>query len=207
MKRIGIFGGTFDPVHNGHLAAAQAARERLGLDRVIFVPAGRPPHKPGRALTPAKHRLAMVGLAIRGNAGFVLSADEIARPDTSFTVDTLERLASRLGKCKLHLLIGMDQALQLDTWRRPERIFALAEVDVVSRPGYREEGIPSRWRKRLRSVETPGLEISSRLIRRWARQGRSIAYLVPDPVSRYIRRHGLYRRGGQAVGKEADGGG
>lgn len=196
-------------MHNGHLAAAQAARERLGLDRVIFVPAGRPPHKPGRALTPAKHRLAMVGLAIRGNAGFVLSADEIARPDPSFTVDTLERLASRLGKCKLHLLIGMDQALQLDTWRRPERIFALAEVDVVSRPGYRADGVPTKWRKRLKMVETPGLEISSSLIRRWSRQGKSIAYLVPIPVSRYIGRHGLYRyrRGGQAFGKEAGGGG
>jgi nicotinate-nucleotide adenylyltransferase len=193
MKKIGIFGGTFDPIHNGHLAAAQAALEALDLERIIFVPAGHPPHKRGRVLTEAGHRLAMVKLAIRDNKRFQASAAELDSDNPSFTVNTLERMASSLGKCRLHLIIGMDQALQLDTWRHPEKIFALAEVDVLTRPGYRPADLNPRWLNRIRMVEIPELDISSSRVRRLAKQGRSIAHLVPAPVAAYIRRIKLYR--------------
>lgn len=199
LGRTGIFGGTFDPVHNGHLAAAQEAMELLGLDRVVFVPAARPPHKRGRRLTEAGHRLAMVSLAVRGNRRFQVSAAEIGRPAPSFTADTLEGFAPTKGRGRLHLLIGMDQAEMLDTWKKPERIFALAEVDVLSRPGHSAERIPPRWRDMVRLVEIPGLDISSSRIRQMASQGRSIEYLVPKPVAGYITRHRLYR--GSAGGK------
>lgn len=195
MKRTGVFGGTFDPVHIGHLAAAQAALETLGLDRVVFVPAGRPPHKLGRRLSESRHRLAMVRLAIKGNSRFAASASEIVSPGPSFTVNTLERIASDGKGQRLHLLIGTDQAQQLDTWMNPERIFSLAEVDVLARPGYQANMIPGRWRDLVRTVEIPRLEVSSSLIRGLASKGRSVAYLVPAPVAAYIARHGLYRGG------------
>lgn len=197
LGRTGIFGGTFDPIHNGHLAAAQAALELLGLNRVVFVPAARPPHKRGRRLTAAGHRLTMVRLATRGNRRFRVSEAEIGRPAPSFTADTLECFALPKGEGRLHLLIGMDQAEMLDTWKNPERIFALAEVDVLSRPGHSVDRIPSRWRGRVRIIEIPGLDISSSRIRLMASRGRSIEYLVPKPVAAYIARHRLYRSWGQ----------
>ncbi len=197
--RIGIFGGTFDPIHNGHLAAAQAALELLGLDRVVFVPAARPPHKTGRRLAAAEHRLTMVNLAVRGNRRFVVSRAEIGRPGPCFTVDTLEGLIPPKGRDRLHLLIGMDQAEWLDTWKKPERIFALAEIDVLSRPGHSTDRIPPRWRRRVRLVEIPGLDISASRIRQMVSRGRSVEYLVPKPVAGYIARHRLYR--GSAGGK------
>lgn len=203
IGRTGIFGGTFDPVHNGHLAAAQAALELLGLERVMFVPAGRPPHKPGRRLTAARHRLAMVRLAVRGNRRFVVSRAEMGRHGPCFTADTLEGLDPTKGRARLHLLIGMDQAEMLDTWKRPEKIFALAEVDVLSRPGHSPQGIPPRWRGRVRIIEIPGLDISSSRIRLLVSRGRSIEYLVPKPVAGYIARHRLYR--GSAGGKAGKG--
>lgn len=204
MIRTGIFGGTFDPVHNGHLAAAQAALELLGLDRVAFVPAARPPHKLGRRLTAAGHRLAMVRLAASGNRRFMVSEAEIDRPGPCFTADTLESFVPSNGRARLHLLIGMDQAEMLDTWKRPERIFALAEVDVLSRPGHAAGRIPPRWRGRVRIVEIPGLDISSSLIRLLASQGRSVEYLVPKPVAGYIARHRLYQGpAGRKAGKNS----
>lgn len=195
MKRIGVFGGTFDPIHNGHLAAAQAASELLGLDRVLFVPAGRPPHKRGRQLTEARHRLAMVRLAIRGNRRFQISPVEIDLPKPSFTIDTLQRLCHHRDRAdlRLHLLIGMDQAEMLDTWKKPEGLFAMAEVDVLTRPGHTADKIPARWRHRARIVEIPSLDISSSQIRLMVAQGRCIDYLVPGAVAGYIIRHSLYR--------------
>lgn len=194
MKRIGIFGGTFDPIHLGHLAAAQASLEDLRLEKVIFVPAGRPPHKCRRRLTGSGHRLAMVRLAIRGNRGFHLSPAEADSRQTSFTANTLKTIGDELGRCRLHLLIGMDQALQLDSWKHPEQIFSLAEVDVLTRPGYRADGIPRHWRDMVKLVAVPGLDISSSFVRRMAGAGRSIRYLVPGPVADYVRARGLYRR-------------
>jgi nicotinate-nucleotide adenylyltransferase len=197
LRRIGVFGGTFDPIHTGHLAAAQAAMEILGLDKVVFVPAACPPHKRGQALADARHRLAMVRLAARDNPHFEVSSAEIDAAGPSFTVDTLEVLKARCGPCRLHLLMGLDQALQLDTWRRPERILTLAEVDVLSRPGFDPAAIPLKWRRLVRTVEVPGLEISSSLVRNLAGRGLSISYLVPSAVARYIHRHGLYRKRGK----------
>jgi len=172
--------------------------EALGLDKVVFVPAARPPHKRGRAFADAGHRLAMVRLAVRGNQRFEVSPAEIGQSGTSFTVDTLEGLKARCGRNRLHLLIGLDQALHLDTWRRPERIFTLAEVDVLSRPGFDQGAIPSKWRRLVRTVDVPGLEISSSLVRSLAGRGLSISYLVPAAVDSYIRRHGLYRKRGNS---------
>ncbi len=191
-KTIGIFGGTFDPIHLGHLAVAQAAAEELRLDRVVFVPAGSPPHKQRRHITPAAKRLAMVALAVKGNPRFEVSDYEIASSGPSFTVSTLEHFASR-GWGRLYLLIGLDQARSLDTWRNPQRLFSLARVVVLSRPGFRLEEIPPTWRSRIRLLNVPYLDISSSRIRRLAARGRSVRYLVPEPVAGYISRHRLYR--------------
>jgi len=201
MRRIGVFGGTFDPPHAGHLALAERARERLGLDRVLFVPAGTPPHKRGRRLSSAGTRAAMTRLALRGHPAFRLSTLELARSGPSFTVDTLRTLRARHPEARLFLLIGEDSLGDFRTWRDPEGIRALATLVVARRPA---NGRGGARRTRLRRapaprrgvvwLDNPGLDISSSALRARARAGGSLRYLVPDAVARYVTRHRLYRR-------------
>lgn len=194
-ERLGIFGGTFDPPHLGHLALAEWARVRLRLDRVLFVPAGLPPHKRRAPLSGAVARLAMTRLAVRGHRAFVVAAHEVRVPAPSYTCDTVLRFAARWPKSRLFLLIGADSLDEFRSWRDPEGILARATLAVAARPG---SGKPAAraWARRRGAVwiGNPGLEVSSSMIRARARAGASLKYLVPDAVARYIARHRLYRK-------------
>ena len=201
MARIGILGGTFDPIHDGHLLIAESARVCLGLDRVIFIPAGRPWLKSDREVTDPAHRLSMVELAIADNPRFEVSAIEVERPGPTYTVDTLAELRRRLGvRAELYLILGMDSVRELGRWHRPERIFEMCTVVVVSRPGVADVSIPELERDfpssagRVRIVCGPMVDMSATDIR--ARVGgRASLNGVPDSARDYIREHGLYSEG------------
>ena len=192
IRRLGLFGGTFDPPHVGHLALAEWARDRLRLDLVLFVPAGRPPHKRRSVLSPAADRLAMTRLAVRGHPAFRVSTIETRRQGPSFTVDTLGWARARFPGAQVFLLVGADSLADLPHWHEPERIVRLARLAVAARPGRRHR-VRARFGARVVELDNPGLEVSSSAIRARARAGHSIRYLVPESVERYIRRHGLYR--------------
>lgn len=184
--RIGVFGGTFDPVHVGHLSIAQAALECVPLDRMIFVPARRSPLKDRGPFASEADRLAMLRLATAGEPRFAVSTAELDRSGASYTVDTLEQLA---GEGELYLVMGADAARDFDRWQRPERIRELATLLVAARPGTpappEEDG--------LTVFDAPCLDISSRELRARAARGRSLRYLVPDAALQYLDAHGLYR--------------
>ncbi len=191
--RIGILGGTFDPPHLGHLLLAEAARDRLVLDRVLFVPARNPPHKRGRRVTPAPTRLLLLRAALAGT-GFSVSTLELDRPGPSYTVDTLERLGARHPRARFWLLVGADSLAELPTWRDPERILALATLAVAARPG--AAAAPpslSRHARRVVHLGNPALDIASSDLRHRVAHGRSIRFLVPPAVERRVRALGLYR--------------
>jgi nicotinate-nucleotide adenylyltransferase len=198
-RRIGLFGGTFDPPHVGHLALAEWAREQLRLDCVLFVPAGRPPHKGRARLSPVEHRVAMTRLAVRGNRAFAVSALEVLRDGPSFTVDTLRALRRREPRARIFLLMGEDSLAEFHTWRDPEGIVAFATLAVAVRPGLpgpgrrasRGPGLPGG--RKIAWLRNPGLDVSSSAVRARLGSGRTVRYLVPDAVARYIARHRLYR--------------
>jgi nicotinate-nucleotide adenylyltransferase len=199
MTALGIMGGTFDPIHLGHLAIGEEAREALSLDAVLFVPAGEPPHKPVGAVTAAAHRVAMVGLAIADNPSFELSTVEIERAGPSYTVDTVEELARRRSGTDLYLIVSAETFAQLPTWHEPDRLFASARIAVVPREGYPApdpawlgDAFPGR-EARVTYLEGPRLGLSSTAIRERVASGRSIRYLVPSAVDAYISDHDLYR--------------
>ena len=192
-KRIGIFGGTFDPIHLGHLIVAQQAAEKLGLDQVVFIPAGQPPHKGGEKLSPAKARYDMVRLAVKGNRLFKVSDIEIRSKNSSYTVNTLKALKSKHKTAGLFLLLGLDQAVLLSTWKEPQKLFELATVCVLSRPGFSRDQVEARWRKMLRFLPVSRIEISATGIRDRARRSQSIRYLVSESVARYIKNKKLYQ--------------
>ena len=200
---IGIMGGTFDPIHVGHLAAAEEAREALGLERILFVPAGQPPHKPGRPVTPASDRVAMVELAIAGNVAFELSRVEIDREGPSYTADTVELLAAAERadgrQPDLTLILSVESFHGLPSWHEPRRILERCRLAVVPRGGFppperawlaeQFRGVPVR----VAFLDAPRLRLSGSEIRRRVAAGRSIRYLVPDAVIGYIGDHGLYK--------------
>ena len=196
-RRLGILGGTFDPPHHGHLALAEWARVELALDAVWFVPAGEPPHKRGSAPSPARHRLAMTRLAVRGNPAFRVSTLECRRRGPSYTIDTLRALARSHPGTRLHLLMGADTWATFAHWREPAAIARAAELVVALRPGARERpraaaGRAGRSGRRVTWLSNPGLDVSSSALRARAARGRSLRYLVPDAVAHYIARHRLY---------------
>jgi nicotinate-nucleotide adenylyltransferase len=200
VRAIGIMGGTFDPIHVGHLAVAEEAREALGLDRVLFVPAGQPPHKAPGSVTAAEERVAMVRLAIADNPAFELSTVEIDRAGPSFTVDTVELLADAHRGATLSLILSAETFAELPTWHEPERLFHSARMAVVPREGYPApdpawlaDAFPGR-QDRVDYLEGPRLGLSSTALRARVAAGRSIRYLVPAAVAAYIAEHRLYRR-------------
>jgi nicotinate-nucleotide adenylyltransferase len=193
---VGLMGGTFDPIHVGHLAIAEEARDALGLDRIVFVPAGQPPHKPTGAVTAVEHRVAMVELAIAGNDAFELSRIEVDRPGPSYTVDTVEAMAA---DADLTVILSVETFAELAAWHEPERLFAAARVAVVPREGYPAPdpawlatSFPGR-EDRVTYLEGPRLGLSSTALRARVAAGRSIRYLVPDAVGGYIAANHLYR--------------
>lgn len=184
--RLGVLGGTFDPIHLGHLVLGEAAREQLGLDRVLFVPAGTQWRKSGREIASAEHRVAMAELAVADNPAFEVSTVEVERPGPSYTADTLEELA-KTPDAELFLVLGKDAYEDLPNWVRPDRIRELASVAVAARNGEQVTVEPPAVR-----LEMPEIGISATDIRQRVAAGRSILYLVPTAVGAYIRKHGLY---------------
>lgn len=200
-ERIGIFGGSFNPVHTGHLVMAQDAADHYGLHKVIWVPAAQPPHKSSLALAPSADRLEMLRLAVQGDARFEVSDDEISRGGVSYTVDTLKRLQARHAAARLHLIIGGDTLRELHTWKDILTILDLVQVVTVARPGFAAEkldphllGLPEPWPRRLLGHVVTGhlVEISASDIRQRVQRGQSIRYLVPEAVERYILTRRLY---------------
>lgn len=211
--RLGIFGGTFDPIHLGHLILAEHCREACRLDRVLFIPAGQPPHKSDRQITPGKLRLEMVELAIAGHAAFAASSIELDREGPSYSVDTLAALSLEHSGAELFFLIGSDSLLDLASWHQPARIATLATVVVATRPGATRLNLeplravlgPHAVEQLVQHfVEIPLIQISSSSIRTRVSAGHSIRYLVPRAVECFIETHGLYKIA-EGEGRSAEG--
>ena len=196
--RLGILGGTFNPLHLGHLICAQEAHLQLRLDRVILIPAAQSPHKPFDEDDPgAEHRLALCRLAAAADERFGVSSMEVERPGPSYTVDTLRELHSREPDSELYLIVGGDVAAGLSTWREPEQVLSLAELAVATRRGTPRRSIDDALRglsggERAAFFEMPTIEISSTDIRRRVQSRKPIRYLVPEAVANYIDEHRLY---------------
>lgn len=198
MERIGVIGGTFDPIHYGHLAAAEEARVGLSLEKVLFVVAGLPPHKLDEELTAVEHRLAIVGLGIASNPFFEISRVDVDRSGPSYTVDTISILRGELGRnTEIFFIMGLDSLVELPTWHQPERLVQLCHLVAVTRPGFEVDllqleesvaGIASR----LTIMDMPGLDISSTDLQRRVREGLPIRYQLPEDVESYIREYKLY---------------
>jgi nicotinate-nucleotide adenylyltransferase len=196
--RLGIFGGTFNPVHMGHLIAAQCAFEHLELSRVLFVPCARSPHKLRAPLLDARHRLAMLSAAIEGDLRYEVSDIEVRRGGVSYAIDTVEELRREYPDAELCFIIGADTLRDLHAWRAIDRLLALCRFVTLERPGHAsapdELGLDPPWPERLCRDVVPGrlIEISSSDLRHRVAEGLSIRYLVPPAVEMYIAEHGLY---------------
>jgi nicotinate-nucleotide adenylyltransferase len=224
---VGVFGGTFNPIHLGHLRAAEEVAEALGLARVLFVPSARPPHKrSGDAVAPADERLAWVRLAIAGNPRFEVDPLEIERAGPSYLVETLRALGSRHGRERLVFILGRDAFAEMAAWREPRALLALADFAVMTRPPVRE-GSLAQWLPasladdvvlaadgrsaahksagtRVRLVEITALDVSASDIRARLREGRSVRYLLPDAVREAVAASGVYG-GPETAGAECTG--
>lgn len=188
--RIGIFGGTFDPPHIGHLIVASDACAALRLDRLLLVPAALPPHKRGRVSTPAEQRLAMVRAAVEDDPRLEVDDLEVRREGASYSVDTLREMRARHPEAELFFLIGMDQMREFHSWREPQEVARLARLSVVAREGeaeHPESPFP------YRVVHVTRIDLSATEIRRRVRAGEPIRYLVPEAVRGMVERWGLYR--------------
>lgn len=196
--RLGIMGGTFDPIHVGHLACAERAREQLKLDKVLFVPAGQPVFKRDRAVTQAAHRLAMCRLAVAANPAFDVSTIEVERGGDTYTVDTLRELRERCPDgVELVFITGADAAATLPSWRESAELARLARFAAVTRPGFEldaaQRELLAQAGFRMSYVDAVPLDISSSELRRRLAAGESARYLVPDEVLNYVEANGLYR--------------
>ena len=195
LKKLGIFGGTFDPIHLGHLICAEQISESLGLDIVIFIPCALPPHKPGYRPADGKHRLAMIDLAIRGCEKFRVSQIELSRGGISYTADTVTEIRSQIGKdVEMWLILGLDAYMDLPTWKDPDLILGQCKIAVATRPGY-SLGSVRPISNNIEFVEITAVDISSSEIRKRIAEGKSIRFLVPDAVEEYIRKVKPYRLG------------
>ncbi len=197
--RLGLLGGTFDPVHRGHLAVARAGRDELGLDEVLFLPAGQPWRKAGRMIASSEHRLAMLRKALEGEAAFQVSRLELDRPGPSYTADTLEALRDDRPEDELIFLLGEDALMDLSNWERPQRILELARLAVARRADSSPEALKEAERRlpglgeRVIWLKMPAVAVSASEIRERVRGGQPIGDLVPATVEEYIRKQGLYR--------------
>lgn len=195
-RRLGIMGGTFDPIHFGHLVTAEAARHRFELEQVIFVPSGRPPHKQERRVSSADERLMMTLLATVANPNFVVSDWEVRREQLSYTYDTVRAFHQLYSdEAELFFITGADAVLEIMQWRKIDELAGLCSFIAATRPGYQLEGfdLPPKLADKLYFMEVPALAISSSDIRRRVQCGEPIKYLLPETVEMYIIKHGLYR--------------
>jgi nicotinate-nucleotide adenylyltransferase len=197
--KIGIFGGAFNPIHNGHLLLAEQAREQCELDEVWFVPTRIPPHKTADNLSSGPNRLEMIRLATAGMPAFKASSIELERNEVSWTVDTLSRFNEKRPDDELFFMIGADSLRDLLTWKEPEKIVGLATIIAVNRgpvdDNFKEslEALSESIRARIQLVSIPGIDISSTDIRERVRDGKSIRFLVPRSIERYLLEHGLFK--------------
>ena len=187
--KIGILGGTFNPIHIGHLILAEEAREKLGLGRIIFVPTYLPPHKENSDIAPASDRLKMASLAIKGNKYFMVSDIEIKRDGRSYTIDTLREFKAIYPKDELYFIIGSDLLKYLDDWKDLNEIIKMVKFIAATRPGYPLEKIPSY----IDTVAIRAVDVSAFEIRSCVRENKSFRYLVPEEVFNYINKKGLYK--------------
>lgn len=190
--RLGVMGGTFDPIHHGHLVAASEVAARFELDEVVFVPTGTPSFKQDVAVSPAEHRYLMTVIATASNPSFTVSRVDIDRPGLTYTVDTLRDLARERPDADLYFITGADAIAQILSWKDSAELFELAQFVAVTRPGHQltVDGLPA---DRVSQWEIPALAISSTDVRARAQAGKPVWYLVPDGVVQYIAKHGLYR--------------
>lgn len=199
MKSIGIMGGTFDPIHLGHIITAEKVKETFCLDEVVFVPSGNPPHKKGREITAAADRLAMVRLAVEGKNGFSVSTMEIDREGYSYALDTVNAFYELYGTdIHLFFITGADAISEIMSWYKAEELLGKCEFIAASRPGYTlvpDKTIPPALQKRIHRFHETALEISSSEIRSRISQGESVSAMIPYEVETYIRDHHLYKKG------------
>jgi len=201
MNRLGVMGGTFDPVHYGHLVTAEAVRDKFKLDRVIFVPTGKPPHKKGYKVTDAKHRYLMTVLATVTNPFFEVSRIEIDREGYTYTIDTILEFKKMLPEdTKIYFITGADAVLEILTWKKVDELLQLCNFVAATRPGYEPSQLNEMikyvekvYDSTIHMVEVPAMAISSTDIRRRVNTNRPIKYLVPESVEYYIMKNGLYR--------------
>lgn len=200
-NRIGVMGGTFDPIHYGHLAAAEAARAELGLSKVIFVPAGNPPHKQSQIIADSEHRYLMTVLATSSNPCFEVSRIEVDKDELSYTVDTVKDLLRIYGEgSEIYFITGADAVLELLTWYKIQELLTLCRFIAVTRPGFDKREleqkigeITSKYDGEIICIEVPLLSISSTDIRERSRNGKPVKYLLPEAVEEYIDKNGLYK--------------
>jgi nicotinate-nucleotide adenylyltransferase len=194
FRRVGIFGGTFDPPHLGHLVAASEAAVRCGLDEVVFVPTGDPWQKNHRTITDAAHRLAMTRLAVEPDPRFRVSTCDVDRPGHTYAVDTVADIRAEYElPVELHFIIGADSLENLHTWHRVDELGRAVKFIAVNRPGHSRRGADVSFGVDVEFVDAPGVAVSSSECRRRVAEAEPIRYLVPDSVGDYITEHGLYR--------------
>jgi len=198
--KTGILGGTFDPVHTGHIVVADAVKDELGLDEVVFIPAGRPWLKADTPVLSAEHRLNMVRLAVAGKSCFRVSTMEIERAGPTYSIDTVVEMKKEMEDGgELYFIIGRDNLVELLRWHQPERLVSLCRLVVVPRVGFPVLGLSSLEAaipgisQRVTMLDKPQIDISASVIRKRVRRGLSISRLVPEKVEKYIKEHGLYR--------------
>ncbi|HUV05575.1 MAG TPA: nicotinate-nucleotide adenylyltransferase [Armatimonadota bacterium] len=200
MLRLGLMGGTFDPLHWAHLVMAEEARIRFELEKVLFVPASQPPHKAGRQVSDAEHRYAMALLGTAANPAFEVSRMEIERPGPSYSVDTVRRLREAYAPdVEIRFILGADEALDIPNWHEAESLPGLVRFIAAPRPGFDlaelKARLPARFYSAIEFLPMTPMDISGTEIRARVASGRSIRYLVPDSVEAYIRKHRLYVEG------------
>ncbi|MEW6065617.1 nicotinic acid mononucleotide adenylyltransferase [Desulforamulus profundi] len=199
MKQICLMGGTFDPIHYGHLVVAEEVRQKFGIQKVIFIPAARPPHKMGQEISEPHHRVNMTRLATASNRYFEVSTIEIERQGLSYTIDTVQEIKSIYKIETVYFITGADAVLEILTWKEAEKLLNMCTFIAATRPGYNLnnlketlKSLPGEIFKKTLPLEVPALSISSSDIRQRVREGRSIKYLLPEPVEQYIKENKIY---------------
>lgn len=204
---IGLMGGTFDPIHHGHLVTAEEARCQFGMEKVVFIPAGIPPHKVRRDISPSQHRYEMTKLAVATNPYFTVSDLEINREGASYTIDTVLAMKEKYQEQELFFITGADAVLEILTWRNVVGLLEMCTFLAATRPGFKLESLGSKLAHlsrehltKIKTLEVPALAISSTEIRRRVQQGRPIKYQLPEAVESYIYQNALYQLGHKTPG-------